>query len=201
MKNLGRSESDAGLQAVSLEVPPMTKSERLHRWADNLEMRSQLEENEDAAPWTGGEGFSTRADTLPLSIAFEDWAFRAEGLRSDRAADALAFFDLSEDEVRRVVGSFDGGGLTIPVAVAAERVRALADQAEATTSTAERRTRERRLRRQPSGFGAHRLLTAMGAAPARRARAENRAAPAGPRNPRQGQKNDGRRAARAHARS
>jgi hypothetical protein len=42
-KNLGRRGSKAGLQAVSLETPHMTKSERLHRWADNLELRKKLE--------------------------------------------------------------------------------------------------------------------------------------------------------------
>jgi hypothetical protein len=67
-----------------------------------------------------------------LSVAFEDWAFQAEGLRGDALGTALAFFDLSEGEMRRIIGCSDYRGRTIPVA-AAERIRALAQQAEART--------------------------------------------------------------------
>jgi hypothetical protein len=110
----------------------MTKSERLHRWADSLELHKQLELIDDAAHRRRDE-FSARAESSPLTVAFDDWAFQAEGLRSDRVGDALAFFDLSEDEMQRIVGSSDYGRRTVQAAIAAVRVRALAERAESTT--------------------------------------------------------------------
>ncbi|HSA81598.1 MAG TPA: hypothetical protein VLE23_12325 [Geminicoccaceae bacterium] len=125
----GLGSSD--LQTVSLEVPPMSKAERLHRWADGLELQKQL--RQDAALAAGDGWCSTSVDRSPLAVAFEDWAFQAEGLRSDQVEDALAFFDLSETEIQRVIGPFYDAR-TIPTAVAAKRVRALARQAEAATA-------------------------------------------------------------------
>ena len=110
----------------------MTKSERLHRWADNLELRKQLELIDDAAHRRRDE-FSARAERSSLTVAFDDWAFQAEGLRSDRVGDTLAFFELSEDEMQRIVGSSDYGRRTVQAAIAAVRVRALAERAESTT--------------------------------------------------------------------
>lgn len=112
----------------------MSKSERLHRWADNLELQRErpLEPLDDAALRPRGEWSSTRADGSPLSVAFEDWAFQAEGLRGARVGDALAFFDVSEDEMQRIIDSSNYGSRTIPAADAAERVRVLAEQSERT---------------------------------------------------------------------
>ena len=133
-KDLGSSASGAGLQVVSLGTSPMSKSERLHRWADSLELQKQLQREalDDVTPRIYG-WFSTPADSSPLTVAFEDWAFQAEGLRDDALGTALAFFDLSEGEMRRIIGCPDHSGRTIPAAAAAERVRALAQQAEART--------------------------------------------------------------------
>jgi hypothetical protein len=39
-----------------------------------------------------------RADRSPLTIAYEDPVFRAQGLRTDELGDAIAFFDLSQGE-------------------------------------------------------------------------------------------------------
>jgi hypothetical protein len=131
-KGLGPGASEAG---ASLGVPPMSKAERLHRWADSLELQQQLQlaASDDAALCTRDGGCSTQADSSPLTIALEDWALRAEGLRSDRLGDAIAFFDLAEDEMRRIVGHSDHNRRTVPAAVAAERVRALAERAESMT--------------------------------------------------------------------
>jgi hypothetical protein len=134
-KGLGPSASEAGSEAMSLGVPPMSKAERLHRWADSLELQKQLqrEANADAALGRRDGWCAMQTDSSPLTIAFEDWAFQAEGLRSDQLDDALAFFDLSEGEMQRITGSFYGSR-TVPAALAARRVRALAQQAEATTA-------------------------------------------------------------------
>jgi hypothetical protein len=133
-KGSGPSASEAGLRDVSPGTPGMSKSERLHRWADSLELRKQLqlEAIDDAPPRTYGR-FSMQAESSPLTIAFEDWAFRAEGLRGDALETALAFFDLSEEEMQRIIGCSDHSGQTIPATAAAERVRGLAKQAEART--------------------------------------------------------------------
>jgi hypothetical protein len=120
-EGLGPRASDAGCEAMSLGVPSMSKAERLHRWADSLDLQKQLQGKPvDDDGWCA------------TSVAFEDWALQAEGLRSDQLGDAIAFFDLSEDEMRRISRS-DDGRQTIPAAVAAERVRALAERTESTT--------------------------------------------------------------------
>jgi hypothetical protein len=130
-KGLGPIASEARLQVVILETPHMSKSERLHRWADNLELQKQLQPKaiDDATPRVYG-WFSTQADSSPLTAAFEDWAFQAEGLRGDALETAVAFFDLSEGEMQRIIGCPDHGGRTIPAAAAAERIRTLAKQSE-----------------------------------------------------------------------
>jgi hypothetical protein len=124
-EDLGPSPSEAG---SSLAVPPMSKAERLHRWADSLELQKQLQ----GTPIDDDGWCATPAESSPLTVAFEDWAFQAEGLRSE-PEDALAFFDLSEVEMRRIVSRSDDGRRTLPAAVAAERVRALAERTESTT--------------------------------------------------------------------
>ena len=129
-KGLGPSASEVGPGTMSLGVPPMSKAERLHRWADSLELQKQLQRE---AFSTRDGGCSTQVESSPLTVAFEDWAFQAEGLRGDQVGDARAFFDLSESEMQRIIGS-PYGSRTIPAAVAAKRVRALAEQAEATTT-------------------------------------------------------------------
>lgn len=137
MSNIGlvRRADDADFEAVRVGAPHMSKSERLHRWADDLELHGAqpLQAVGDAASGAEGGWWSARADGSPLSVAFEDWAFQAEGLQGDRVGDALAFFDLSEDEMQAIIGSSGYGGRTIPAAVAAERVRALAEQAGGAT--------------------------------------------------------------------
>jgi hypothetical protein len=133
-KGLGPSASEAGPHVVTLRAPHMSKSERLHRWADSLELRKQLQREaiDGSTPRIHG-WFSTQADSSPLTAAFEDWAFQAEGLGGDVPGAALAFFDLSEGEMQRIIGYSDHGGRAVPVAAAAERIRALAQQAEART--------------------------------------------------------------------
>lgn len=126
-KDLGGA-SEGNVEAVSpAAAQQMSKHERLRRWAADLELRgAQPLALVDDAP--NGAWCSARADGSPLSVAFDDWAFQAEGLQGDRVEDALTFFGMSEDEMRRIVGALDHGQ-TIPAAVVAARVRALAEQA------------------------------------------------------------------------
>lgn len=110
----------------------MSKGERLYRWAELLELEEEqlLRLVDGAQPGTGIDGRGGRADNSPLSVAFEDWALRAEGLQSDCLEDAAEFFDLGEDEVKSIVAASHRGRRTISAPAAAERVRRLAMQAE-----------------------------------------------------------------------
>ena len=121
-QGIGCRASEANLPAVSLRVAPMSKGERLHRWADALELQMRLAKFDDVVP--------AADDVSPLSIAFEDWAFQAEGLRGGGVDDALAFFDLSASEIRRILGPTTRSQAPA-MSTAAERVRSLAQQAEA----------------------------------------------------------------------
>ena len=125
-QGLDPSATEAPLQAVSM-APHMSRSERLHRWADQLDL------TEDGVLSARDEFLPHSAACSPLTIAFEDWAFQAEGLKGGRVADARAFFDLSEDEFQRLVGPLDDGCRRLPGALVAERLRALADRSEGAT--------------------------------------------------------------------
>jgi hypothetical protein len=127
-QGLDPSATEAPLQTASV-APQMSKSERLHRWAEILELRNRLDLTEPGAL----AATNVPLDSSPLTVAFEDWAFQAEGLEGAQAHDVLAFFDLSEDEFQRIFGPLDDGCRTLPAAVAAERIRALADRSEGTT--------------------------------------------------------------------
>ena len=117
--------------AAVMVVPPMSKAERLHRWAASLELQKRSHREAGNGARHAYDGWCSTKPS-PLAVAFEDWAFQAEGLRSARWGDVRAFFDLSEGEMRSVLGSSDHDARRIPAAVAAERLRALAKRAEAT---------------------------------------------------------------------
>jgi hypothetical protein len=123
MAEKGRSADTSGLWASSLEGLPMSKAERPHRWADNLELQNRLKRKGAVA---------SPVDRSPLSVALEDWAFRAEGLRR---RDALAFFELSADGMKRITDASRDDSRTTSRAAAAARVRALAEQAEGTLAS------------------------------------------------------------------
>ena len=72
--------------------PPLTRVERLGRWAEALEREpdrvlTSLEEIE----WKSeAERRDMRTDRSALTVAFEDPVLRADGLASDRLGDATA---------------------------------------------------------------------------------------------------------------
>ncbi len=86
---------------------PMSRKERLLRWAELLErdperrLRS-LGEIELKAP---SDRPAMRAPDSPLTVAFEDSMLRAEGLAGDRLGDGMAFFAISEDDAHRLMCS------------------------------------------------------------------------------------------------
>ncbi len=106
---------------------PMTRVERLERWAEALErdpdrVLTSIEEIE----WKPeAERRATRADDSALTVALEDPVLRAEGLASDRLGDAMAFFRLTDADAHFALCSCVYGQ-SMQAGVAARRVRMLA---------------------------------------------------------------------------
>jgi hypothetical protein len=129
-------------------VPPMSKAERLHRWAASVELLKPSYRGPRNGVHGMREGLSSIRPS-PLAIACEDWAFQAEGLLSARWGDVRAFFELSDDEMRYLLGTSNHGSRWLPAAVAAARIRTLAERAEGTAAS-EDEGRPARGRRSPS---------------------------------------------------
>ena len=125
----------AGQAKVSLEPvlasTPMTKRERLERWATLLEREPerQLSSVEEVGYGIAGEQQTKRADNSALSVAFADPVLRAHGLTSDRVGTAAAFFELSHWEIHQVVCSCHYGR-SMAAGTAAMRVHAMVRRAE-----------------------------------------------------------------------
>lgn len=103
---------------------PLSKRQRLERWADVLEREGArrlktLREIEYAPP---GEREALRADDSPLSVAFNDPRLRADGLAGDTVGDAAAFFGLGPMQLHAVLCTCHHGA-TIAADTAAERIR------------------------------------------------------------------------------
>jgi hypothetical protein len=106
---------------------PVTRSERLERWAAALAKLSSARLNsllrtEYVAPEALAQ---VRADNSPLSVAAEDPVLRVAGLKNDTFGEAMRFFDLSEHELHRIV-CYCHYGETMSADEAAHRVRAMA---------------------------------------------------------------------------
>ena len=123
--------SEARAAAAVIVVPPMSKAERLHRWAASVELSKPSYRRARNGARVARVGWSSTKPS-PLAVALEEWAFQAEGLRSARWEDVRAFFDLSQDEMRYVLGTSNHDSRGSPAAAAAERIHRLAEQAEAT---------------------------------------------------------------------
>jgi hypothetical protein len=123
--------------ALEADVHPavgMSRRERLERWAELLERRPwrRLSTIEGTEFGSRREREAKRADHSPLSVAFEDPALRAEGLRGDRVGDAVEFFDVSHGEVHRLV-CYCHYGRTVASHTVASPVRMMARQNEPAT--------------------------------------------------------------------
>ncbi|MER8826637.1 hypothetical protein NKH73_11525 [Mesorhizobium sp. M0938] len=102
-----------------------TRSQRLERWA------KLLEKNPDRRleALTGTEYKSPeirekmRYNDSPLTVAFEDPIFRAQGLRDDTYGEARRFFELTDWQLHEIVCHCHAGA-TIRARWAASRVRA-----------------------------------------------------------------------------
>jgi hypothetical protein len=134
-KTIGQlaGEADVSIEPV-LATKPMTKRERLERWAMLLDREPdrQLSSVEEVEYGTTSEQQAKRADNSALSVAFADPVLRAHGLTSDRVGTATDFFELSHWEIHQLVCSCHYGR-TMLAGTAAMRVRAMARRAEPRT--------------------------------------------------------------------
>jgi hypothetical protein len=102
----------------------MTRQERLQRWIEILERNptrrlSSLGEIEYKSP---AERALIREDDSPLTVAYEDPVFRADGLASDRLGDAMRYFELSDGQAHYALCSCLSGR-TMESASFAQRLR------------------------------------------------------------------------------
>ena len=134
-KTLGElaGEAEVSVEPV-LARTPMTKRDRLERWAALLERapQRQLSSVEEIEYGTTSEQQAKRADNSALSVAFADPVLRAQGLTSDRVGTAADFFELSHWEIHQLVCSCHYGR-TMAAGTAAMRIRAMARRAQPRT--------------------------------------------------------------------
>jgi hypothetical protein len=116
----------ADVHAIPLK-PPMTRVERLERWAEALDREPDrvLTSIEEIEWKPEAERRAMRADDTALTVALEDPVLRAEGLASERLGDAMAFFRLTDGDAHFALCSCIYGQ-SMQAGVAARRVRMLA---------------------------------------------------------------------------
>jgi hypothetical protein len=129
-KTLEEIRDVANIQPSWLGSRPLTKCERLERWAEVLERQGgrRLKTLFEIEYLPRAERAALRANDSPLSVAFGDGRLRAAGLAGDRIGDAVAFFEVSEMELHRIL-CFCHHGDTMSADAAAARVRAAAVRA------------------------------------------------------------------------
>jgi hypothetical protein len=106
---------------------PMTRRDRLERWAVVLEdaKLANLTPFRDVELLLPGEREGLRSTNSPLSLAYNDPVLRRAGLASHRFGDGTAFFGLSRYQAHRVLCSCGYFG-TMPASEVARRIRRLA---------------------------------------------------------------------------
>jgi hypothetical protein len=129
-KTLEEIRDVADIQPSWLDRRPITKCERLERWAEVLERQGgrRLKTLYEIEYLPRAERAVLRADNSPLSVAFADTQLRGEGLAGDTVGEAIAFFGVSEMEMHRIL-CFCHHGETMSADAAAARVRAAAVRA------------------------------------------------------------------------
>ncbi|HKR87898.1 MAG TPA: hypothetical protein VJS38_06955, partial [Phenylobacterium sp.] len=107
--------------------PPMTRQQRLKRWADVLKREGArpLEALRWVEFYAEPERRQLRRERSPIAFAFADPVLRAEGLTGDTLGDAQLFFELSDDEAHRLLCDCHFQG-RMTGRSAARRIRALA---------------------------------------------------------------------------
>lgn len=128
-RTLNQIRNVADILPAWLGARPLSKRERLERWAHALEREGRrrlktLHEIEYAPP---AEREALRVDDSPLTVAYNDPRLRAEGLAGDTVGDAVAFFGVSAIELHGILCACHHGA-TITAEAAAQRIRAAVTQ-------------------------------------------------------------------------
>jgi hypothetical protein len=120
----------ADIQPSWLSSRPLTKCERLERWAEVLDREGgrRLKTLFEIEYVSRAERVALRADDSPLSVAFRDPQLRADGLAGDTVGDAVTFFGIGEMELHNIL-CFCHHGETMSATSAAARVRVAAVRA------------------------------------------------------------------------
>jgi hypothetical protein len=113
---------------VNLDYPraPMSRRERLERWADLLERspRRSLTTLHETEYQPSSERAAMCADHSPISVAFADPVLRAAGLEGETYGEAQQFFELSDRQLHGIV-CFCHFGSSVSALAAAHHVRAV----------------------------------------------------------------------------
>ena len=106
--------------------PAMSRRERLERWAELLERNPQqpLSTLHETEYRPALERAAMRSDCSPISVAFDDAVLRAAGLENDSYGEAKRFFELTDNQLHRLV-CYCHFGATLSAANAAHHVRAI----------------------------------------------------------------------------
>ncbi|HEV7321391.1 MAG TPA: hypothetical protein VGO04_22535 [Ensifer sp.] len=104
--------------------PSMTRTERLQRWAELLEMNpgrrlGTLSGTEHAS---AAVRHTMQVNGSPMTVAFEDTQLRLAGLGDDSYGEAKRFFELSDHQLHDIVCDCNFGS-SVRAAYAARRVR------------------------------------------------------------------------------
>lgn len=119
-----RTLEDLLSEADVARATPMTRQEKLVRWADllaslNTRAVPTLASVEYMPKW---ERLGLRKDNSAISVAFADPVLRNAGLRDDTYGAALEFFELSHGQLHRLTCRCHYG-LSAPADRVARRVR------------------------------------------------------------------------------
>lgn len=112
--------------AVAEARPPMTREQRLRRWADVLKRTGSrpLEALRWVEFYAEPERRRLRRDGSPIALAFADPVMRADGLAGDTLGDAQLYFGLSDDDAHQLLCDCHYQG-TLTGRTAARRVRGM----------------------------------------------------------------------------
>ncbi|MBP2234285.1 hypothetical protein J2Z31_000775 [Sinorhizobium kostiense] len=104
----------------------LTRSERLERWAELLERNPQrrLSTLHETEYQPARVRATMRGDGTPISVAFEDPVLRTAGLENDSYGEAKRFFELSDEQLHKVI-CYCHFGATVSASTAARHIRAM----------------------------------------------------------------------------
>lgn len=103
---------------------PLTRDQRLIRWAELLEQQPERRLNTlletEYQSWETRE--KIRVNNSPISVAFDDPMLRADGMKDDTYGEAKRFFGISDQQLHAIV-CYCHYGTSMSAEAAALRVR------------------------------------------------------------------------------